>query len=130
MLSPERKAPPRKIMVKNDNIGIDALDEGDYVIGVRARYYTIENGQRQYHWTGPSYSAFTVAKEPLESPLIDLGGRLTLRIGQHPLLVGLFSGVLTLVVLTMGLGTRISFYAAALQFRVGSLLRLVISSIR
>ncbi len=130
VLSPDRKAPPRKIMVKNDNIGIDSLEEGEYVIGVRARYFTIENGEKQYHWTGPSYSAFTVATEPQESPLIDIGSRLAGRIGQHPLMVGLFSGMLTLVMLTMGVGTRISFYVSALQFRIGSLLRLVFSSTR
>ncbi len=130
VISGKKKAPPRKIMTKNDTIGVDTLEEGEYVIGVRARYYTVENGQKEYHWTGPSYVTFTIGREPLESPLIDLGTRLAQRIAGNRLMVALFSGVLMMVVLTVGMGTRITFYAASVQFRVGSFLRLLISAIR
>lgn len=130
VISDKKKAPPRKIMTKKDAIGVDALEDGEYVIGVRARYFTVENGQKEYHWTGPSYVTFNIGREPLESPLIDLGTRLANRIAGNRLMVALFSGVLMMVVLTVGLGTRITFYAASIQFRVGSFFRLLLSVIR
>ena len=115
----ELTAPP-EVNQESGKISIAQLTNGEWFVSVRARYYTMNGGEKLHYWTNPAMGSFNVQTAELIAPRDFYG--LFLKMEGKSFAVAFFMALLSLVVGTIGFGRRLVFYTKLLQFKTKNLL--------
>ncbi len=117
--------PPEKVNFKTNIISLSNLKNGRYFIGARARYYLLVNGRKVYYWTRPMVKSFAIQYREEPSAIVAYTEGVIRRLARYrmPVSISLLGAVLSIV--TIGFGSRVSFFARLLQFRVRNLIRML-----
>ncbi len=123
VIGKNKEVPPERINLKNNILKVSDLNNGTYSVGVRARYSVVKRGRRVYLWTKPVFRQFSVSIPVVDSPFGRFYQMVTVRIGESPLMTGIFAVFFTLAVLLLGFGNRIVFYFNHMGYRMRLYLR-------
>ena len=119
----EEKEPQDRITSKSNIINVSGLQDGDYYIGVKARYSQYKKRKKEYLWTDPVIKKFRIELPAKESPLIafinSIINRLSVNIPASASII-----VMILSVFTISFGAKISFYSKLFRMRVGNVFRI------
>ncbi len=124
-ISAGRVEVPQRINLKDDIVRIRNLRDGSYAIGVRAKYYTVEDGVKTFHWTAPVVKQFSIYARGGPSSVMLYAENVVHKLAGYRLPVTLSVAGVVLFVMTLGFGSRIAFYARLARFKVSSLVHLL-----
>ena len=116
--------PDNNVNLKSNSLSIRDLKNGKYYIAVKAKYHTIKNGRKQYHWTNYTEKSFTVLIPVEVSPVLAYTNCVLQKVSSKWAIITLSLLTMVLTIMTIGFGSRISFYINLLRFRVASRIRL------
>lgn len=118
VLGADKKNPVNRINHNKDSVKFADLKNGDYVFGIKARYYRTAGGQKRYFWTEPVFIPFTVNVVPPDTSLdrfyADVAGKLE---KTKPAAVP-FVILLSAAIVIWGYGSRLLFYLKLLNYRI------------
>jgi len=114
----EKKVPANKVNLMSEILNIADLNKGNYILGVKCRYFKTVNGRKKYYWTEPVYKSFAIVPDITSSPLDKIYSQLMKRFDSSPfvfsMIIFLFSGT----VAYKGYGSRISFYIKSINYKL------------
>ncbi len=114
-----KKTEPRKsVNVRNNIISLTGLKNGAYYLSVRGRYARIEGGRKVYYWTAPSVKSFTVNTFEAPSGVVAYADSVIEKLYGRWLAVTISLTGALLSIVTLGFGSRISFFAKLVRFRL------------
>jgi len=122
----KKGSPPLKVSQKNNIMTVDNLATGTYHVSVRAKYYRIANGRKEYLWSRESTAEFSVLNPGIISPVQHYGRLVVGKLTGRGMLVSLFIMGMTIATVTVGFGGRIAFYGRMMQFKMRSVVRLIL----
>lgn len=119
-LDKKHVVPSNNITLKANSLSLRDLKNGKYYIAVKAKYYSYTNGKKQYHWTKLTEKSFNVLIPVEVSPILAYTDNVLQKVSARWAIItlSLFSVVMSII--TIGFGTRISFYFNLFRFRVAS----------
>jgi hypothetical protein len=118
-----KTTPPERINLKKNIVSLRNLKNGEYHIGVRARYFRMEGAGRVYYWTAPKMKTFNIYFREEPSPVVAYTENVLQRLARYRMTVSISLLGAVFSVVTIGFGSRVSFFARLLRFRLGNLLR-------
>ncbi len=114
-----------KINLKKKIVRVKGLTDGEYYLGVKAKYSKVEGGVKRYYWTKPYTVSFAVKIPPEYSPVLAFANTVANRLAGSWVFISLSLISIISVVVTIGFGSRVSFYSRLLQFRLRGTLRTI-----
>jgi len=118
VISRDAKIPPERINLKSGIINITGLDNGDYTIAARCRYFKIINGKRNFYWTEPVHRSFSIVLPTEYSPFDYLYASLKKRIGSYPVAIAFVLVSVFSAVAYRGYWRRIQFFVKSVNYRL------------
>lgn len=116
---------PDRINMKGTILDVKDLAGGDYYIGVKCRYAGTVDGTVKYYWTRPYIAKVSIQLPAERSPVLLYAQGIIDKQPRRFALAAVTMLGLSLVITTMGFGSRIRFYARLLMFRMKVIYRLV-----
>jgi hypothetical protein len=118
VLGADKKNPVNRINHNQDTIKFSDLKNGEYVFGIKARYYRIVRGRKQYYWTEPVFIPFTINFVPGDTPLDRFYAEIAEKLKERkpaavPIVIILF-----IALIIWGFGFKIIFYIKLLNYRI------------
>lgn len=117
----ERIYPVNRINSRKNIINIKNLKSGAYFLGVKCRFFRIKEGKRVFYWTKPVYKKFSVLIPSRVSPLAVYINDILNRLASNLLVISISLLCLSLSIITIGYGTKVSFYTKLLRYKVSSI---------
>lgn len=118
VLGPERKNPINRINHNMDLVQFSDLKNGDYVFGIKGKYFRVKNGKKNYFWTKPVFINFSINVVPAHTPLDRFYNEIIEKLRHtRPVAVPLVI-IITLIAVVWGFGSKISFYFKLLNYRI------------
>jgi hypothetical protein len=119
----DEKLPMDRINLKNNTINLSDLQDGKYFIGVKCRYVQNRNNKKEFLWTEPVLKQFSIDIPIEESPVIVfikiIINRLAVSIPVSASIIAM-----TLSVITIGFGAKVSFYSKLFRLKLGNVFRI------
>ena len=117
--------PDNKINLKANSLFIRDLKNGKYYLAVKAKYHTIKNGKKEYHWTKLTEKNFSVLLPVEVSPVVAYTNNVMLKVSSRWAIISLSLFSMVFTILTIGFGSKIAFYSNLLRFRIASRIRIL-----
>jgi len=122
----EKFVPGKNINSAAPAILIDNLNDGKYIVGVRARYFRKRRGLKRYYWTKPVFSQINVRITPEISPAIRFALNVEEKFKSRALMATAVLFLISLSIIFIGFGTRLQFYIKIKIFKIRNLYRLLL----
>ncbi|MFA5518440.1 MAG: sialidase family protein [Spirochaetota bacterium] len=117
VLGPEKRNPVNRINLNKDEVQFADLKNGNYVFGIKGKYFRIKNGKKVYLWTRPVFVNFTINVIPAHTPLDRFYDEIIEKLG-HTRFVAVPLIIIALIAVLWGFGSKISFYFKLLNYRI------------
>ncbi len=114
-----------RVNLKKNIMRVKGLRDGAYFIGVKGKYFKIENGKKGIYWTKPYIAKFTVMIPPTYSPIVTFANDVLQKLAGNWIVISLSVLSVLSVILTVGFGTKLTFYTKLLQFRLKGAFRTI-----
>jgi hypothetical protein len=113
--------PPDRINIKPGTsiLSIRDLQQGDYFISIKCRYFIFENGEKVYKWTNPYTAAVKVRIPYQPSPVGAFADSAIKKLSGKNEAVSIFIMALVVIMLSAGYGRKLVYYYRMLAFRSG-----------
>jgi len=115
---------PKRLTTNDTILRVDKLTSGTWHLSVRGQYYRYKKGKKELAWTKPVAVKFRVEVPDTLSPVLRYGRQLIERIGHDYIAVSSAVGILSLLVMVIGFGTKSVFYLRLAAYRLRVLLKL------
>lgn len=113
-----------RINHKSKIMNVEGLKNGICYIGVKAKYYKIIRGKKNYFWTESHFHQVLVDIPPALSPLEYYTREIIKKISEKSTLVFSLIAGLMILISVLGFGSKIMFFTKLLQYRFKTLFRL------
>ncbi len=114
-----------RVNLKKDIVRVKGLKDGGYYIGVKGKYFKIENNKKRFYWTKPFIAKFTVMIPPKYSPIVTFANSVLKRLASNWMIISLSVVSALSLILTVGFGAKLTFYTRLFQFRLKGTFRTI-----
>ncbi len=116
--------PSNRINYTDNVIKANNLKNGVYFIGVKCMYYKVVKGRKLALWTEPVIKRFTISIPDERSPVMAYMDSIIMRLNKSRVAVSISLMTMIFSIVTIGFGTKLTFYAKLFQLRISHIFKI------